>query len=214
MSTGRVLSLNVGLPKVIGTRQGRPVVSGIDKRPADRRLAVRGVNIGGDGQADLSVHGGADKAIYAYAAEDAAWWATELGREIAPGMFGENLTTEGIDCTGAVIGERWRIGEVVLEVCQPRLPCFKLGMHFGDPQLLKRFVRASRPGAYLRIVTEGELGAGDNIDVVDRPAHGVTTALVADALQRDRSLAVQAAQAPQLAEGLARPLRKLAAQRR
>ncbi len=203
-----VASLNVGLPKVIGERKGEPVLSGIDKRPVAGRHAVRGVNVDGDGQADLSVHGGADKALYAYAAEDAAWWAEELERDVDPGMFGENLTTTGLDCTGAVVGERWMIGDLVLEVCQPRLPCFKLGMQFDDPRMLKRFVQASRPGVYLRILQEGDVAAGDEIDVLDRPAHGVTVALVADAIQKDIALASQALKAPQLAEGLASWLRE------
>ncbi len=196
------------MPKVIGTRKGEPVVSGIDKRPVEGRQRLRGVNLEGDGQADLSVHGGVDKAIYAYASEDAAWWADQLGREIWHGMFGENLTTAGVDCTGAVVGERWVIGDVLLEVCQPRLPCFKLGMQFDDPKMLKRFVQASRPGAYLRILREGEIGAGDAIEVIDRPAHGVTVALVADAVQKDKALSARAIEAPELPTGLADWLRE------
>lgn len=203
----QVRSLNVGRPKVIGERMGQPIVSGIDKRPVDGPLAVRGVNVAGDGQADLTVHGGVDKAVYAYAHEDGAWWATELDREIWPGIFGENLTTEGLDVTGAVVGERWRVGDALFEVCQPRLPCFKLGMQFDDPRMLKRFVQASRPGAYLRIVTEGTIAPGDSIEVVSRPDHGVTVALVADAIQKDIALGPQALQAPELAESLAGWLR-------
>ena len=203
----QVVSLNVGLPKVIGERRGEPVLSGIDKRPVDGRHAVRGVNVDGDGQADLTVHGGVDKALYAYASEDTAWWAQQLGRELGPGVFGENLTTVGVDCTGAVVGERWVIGNLILEVCQPRLPCFKLGMQFDDPKMLRAFVQASRPGAYLRIVQEGDVAAGDEIQVIERPVHGVTVALVADAIQKDLALAPQALQAPQLAEGLASWLR-------
>jgi MOSC domain-containing protein YiiM len=199
---GSVLSLNVGLPKVIGTRRGEPVLSGIHKASVDGRLPVRGVNIVGDAQADLTVHGGPDKAIYAYAAEDLQWWSQELGRDLPAGMMGENLTTEGVDCTGAVIGERWKVGDLVLEVCQPRLPCFKLGLHFDDPRMLKRFTQASRPGVYLRIVEEADVGAGDPIEVVRRPAHGVTVQEVSDALLKDHTLAPRALQAPELATGL------------
>lgn len=202
-----VRSVNVGLPKVIGERKGVPIVSGIDKRSVDGPLAVRGVNVDGDGQADLTVHGGVDKAVYAYAHEDGAWWADELDREIWPGIFGENLTTEGLDVTGAVVGEHWRVGEVEFEVAQPRLPCFKLGMQFDDPRMLKRFVQASRPGAYLRIVKEGTIAPGDTIEVISRPDHGVTVALVADAIQKDIALGPQALQAPELAESLAGWLR-------
>jgi len=195
---GRVRSVNVGGPARIGTWRGRPVGSGIVKTPVAGRVRVAGVNLAGDVQVDRRVHGGPDKAVYAYAGEDEAWWAGELEREIPPGMFGENLTTEGVDCSGAVVGERWRAGSVLLEVSQPRMPCFKLGLRFGDPRMLRRFARASRPGAYLRIVEEGELGAGDAIEVVDRPDHGVTIRLVSDAVLLDPALRPQAARAPQL----------------
>ena len=143
-------------------------MSAIGKAPVEGRVRVAGVNVEGDDQADRRVHGGPDKAVYAYAAEDAAFWAGELGRELAPGAFGENLTTEGLDVSGAVVGERWRIGTVELEVCQPRLPCAKLALRMGEPTMVKRFAQASRPGAYLRIVAEGELGAGDAIEVARR----------------------------------------------
>ncbi len=174
-------------------------------------MRVEGVNLAGDDQADRRVHGGPDKAVYAYAREDTDWWESELGRELPHGMFGENLTLEGVDVSGAVIGERWRAGTVVLEVCQPRLPCSKLGLRFGDLRMVKRFGQASRPGAYLRIVTEGELGAGDELEVLSRPEHGVTVALVADAILVDDSLAARAASAPELAENLAEHLRDQAA---
>jgi MOSC domain-containing protein YiiM len=204
---GRVLSVNVGRPQQVSVRRGRPVMSAIAKAPVDGRVRVAGINLAGDDQADRRVHGGPDKAVYAYASEDAAWWARELGREIPPGMFGENLTTEGVDVSGAVVGERWRIGSVELEVCQPRLPCFKLGLRFGDPRMVRRFGEESRPGAYLRIVREGELGTGDAVAVVDRPEHGVTVGLVSAAILLDDSLRARAAAAPELAAGLARYLR-------
>src|SRR5262249_12436831 len=118
---GELLSVNVGRPAAIGLRRGHPVGSAIRKAPVEGRVRVEGINVAGDEQADLSVHGGPDKAVYAYAREDADWWAGELDREIPSGaMFGENLTTGGVDCTNAVIGERWRIGTTLLEVCQPR----------------------------------------------------------------------------------------------
>jgi MOSC domain-containing protein YiiM len=206
----RVVSVNVGRPAPLST--GRRVVqSAIGKAPVEGPVAVRGVNVEGDDQADRSVHGGPDKAVYAYAAVDAAWWAAELGRELGPGAFGENLTVEGVDVTGAVIGERWRIGTVELEVCQPRFPCFKLGLRFGDARMLKRFTHAARPGAYLRIVAEGELATGDAIEVRDRPDHGITIALVSRAVLTDRGLLAQAAAAPELAEQLAVWMRERAA---
>ncbi len=202
-----VSSVNVGRPQQIAVRRGRPLMSAIGKRPVEGRVRVEGANVTGDQQADLRVHGGPDKAVYAYASEDAAWWAEQLGREIPPGMFGENLTTEGVDVSGAAIGERWRIGTVVLEVAQPRLPCAKLGTRFGDQKMVKRFGEASRPGAYLRIVTEGELGAGDEIERLSRPEHGITVAFVADAILLDETLRARAGSAPELAESLAVHLR-------
>ena len=203
----RLVSVNVGRPQPLGPYRGGTVRSAIVKAPVDGRVRVEGVNLAGDDQADRRVHGGPDKAVYAYASEDAAWWAAALDREIPPGMFGENLTTEGVDVSGAVIGERWRIGSVELEVCQPRLPCFKLGLRLGDPLMVRRFGEASRPGAYLRIVREGELGAGDAIEVIHRPEHGVTVALVSQAILLDDSLRARAAAAPELAAGLAKYLR-------
>jgi MOSC domain-containing protein YiiM len=196
--SGRVRSVNVGRPTQLSVRRGRPVLSSIGKTPVTGRVGVAGVNVEGDDQADRRVHGGPDKAVYAYAAEDTAWWEAELGRPLGPAAFGENLTTEGVDVSGAVVGERWRIGTVELEVCQPRQPCFKLGLKFEDPKMLRRFVEAERPGAYLRIVREGELGEGDAVGIGPRPAHGVSVALVARALLLDPSLLAQAAAAPEL----------------
>src|SRR3954469_3750355 len=119
----RLLSVNVGRPQPVGLRRGRTVRSAIGKAPVDGRVRVAGVNLEGDDQADRRVHGGPDKAVYAYASEDTAWWSAELGRDLGPAIFGENLTTEGVDVSGAVIGERWRVGTVELQVAQPRLPC-------------------------------------------------------------------------------------------
>jgi len=179
-------------------------MSAIGKAPIDHRVRVEGVNVEGDQQADLRVHGGPDKAVYAYAREDTAWWSDELGRELGPGMFGENLTTEGVDVSRAVIGEVWRIGTVTLQVAQPRLPCAKLGLRFGDIGMVKRFGEANRPGAYLRILREGELGAGDRVDISERPSHGVTIAQVARAILLDETELAAAARAPELPESLSR----------
>jgi MOSC domain-containing protein YiiM len=207
----RIVSVNVGTPRQLSVRRGRPMMSAIGKLPVDGPVRVEGVNLAGDDQADRRVHGGPDKAVYAYAREDSDWWAEQLGREIVDGMFGENLTTEGVDVSNALVGERWRIGTVELEVCQPRLPCSKLGLRFCDLKMVKLFGQASRPGAYLRIVTEGELQSGDELTVVSRPDHDVTVALVADAILVDQSLAAKAASAPELAEDLAEHLRAQAA---
>lgn len=196
-----VEAVNVGKPRPIERNHGEVETSSIWKEPVTGRVAVRGVNIDGDDQADRSVHGGPDRAVYAYAAEDIDWWASELDRDdLGPGIFGENLTLRGIDVTGAKIGERWKIGTVVLEVTSPRVPCWKLAKKMDDPFFIKRFAQAGRPGAYLRIVQEGELGAGDEVEIVDRPDHEVTIGLFADAYQRDRSLLPKLLDAPRLPE--------------
>jgi MOSC domain-containing protein YiiM len=192
-----VASVNVGSVRTV--RLGpREVPTGIWKSPVTGRIRIRGVNLEGDHQADRSVHGGPDKAVYAYAGEDLAWWSDEVGRRLEPGTFGENLTTVGIDLARAVIGERWAVGTAVLEVTQPRIPCFKLGIRMGDPTFPRRFAQAARPGAYLAVVEEGRLGAGDPIRVVSTPAHGVTIGLVERAYHADRSLAHRLFDAPEL----------------
>jgi MOSC domain-containing protein YiiM len=200
----RVTSVNVGRPEPLTSRRGA-VWSAIGKRPVAGRVRVEGVNVAGDEQADRRVHGGPDKAVYAYASEDTAWWAAQLGRDdLGPGAFGENLTLEGVDVTRARIGERWRIGTVELEVCQPRLPCGKLGLRFRDPLMVRRFAEAARPGAYLRILAEGELGAGDAVELLSRPAHDVTIELVSRSILLDEKLLARAATAPQLPDELSR----------
>jgi MOSC domain-containing protein YiiM len=197
--TGTLLSVNVGQPQ---TRPGgrRFVRSAIWKAPVDGRVAVRGVNVDGDDQADRRVHGGPDKAVYAYAIEDTRWWEAELGRELGFGAFGENLTTEGIDVSGAIVGERWELGTTVLEVSETRVPCAKLAFRMGDPKFQKQFIAARRPGAYLRIVREGEIGAGDEVRVVSRPDHGVTVRLMSEALLVDHALLPQLLAAPRLSD--------------
>jgi MOSC domain-containing protein YiiM len=161
----RVISVNVGLPRVIEWH-GRKVLTAIWKEPVDGRIAIRGQNVDGDGQADLRVHGGRDKAVYSYAVEDYAWWSERLDRELAPATFGENLTTRGIELSDARIGSQWRVGTVLLEVSQPRFPCFKLGIRMGDAGFVRVFEDAARFGAYLRIIEPGDVGAGDEITVV------------------------------------------------
>jgi MOSC domain-containing protein YiiM len=198
--TGSVESVNVGEPRAVQA-DGHTVWTAIWKSPVEGRVALQGVNLRGDDQADRTVHGGPDKAVYAYALHDTQWWEAQLG-PLGPGTFGENLTVRGLAVSEAVIGERWAVGSTVLEVAQPRLPCFKLGLRMGDPGFLKRFAAAGRPGAYLRVVQEGDIGAGDRIDVVSRPAHGVTSALVSLAVLREPELLATALEAPELAAGL------------
>jgi MOSC domain-containing protein YiiM len=168
-----VLSVNVGLPRTVEWH-GRQVQTGIWKVPVAGRVAVRGVNLDGDGQADRRVHGGPDKAVYAYASEDYGWWADELGAPVATATFGENLTVRGLALDDLVIGSRWRVGTVVLQVTQPRLPCFKLGIRMGDAAFVDRFDDARRYGAYFRIVEEGDLGAGDQFDALPSRPEGIT----------------------------------------
>jgi MOSC domain-containing protein YiiM len=197
--SGSVLSVNVAEIREV-PRGGEMVRTGIWKAPVDGRVAVRGVNVEGDEQADRSVHGGPDKALYAYAREDTDWWERELHRELPHGVFGENLTLRGVDVTGARIGERWRIGSVVLEVSEPRFPCWKLGARFGDPRMLKRFAGARRPGAYLRIAEEGELAAGDPVKIAWRPAHDLSIAAFAHAYLEDRSALPRLLEVPAVSE--------------
>lgn len=185
-TVGSVLSVNVAQMRQI-QRQGELVWTGIWKHPVTGPVAVRGVNVEGDDQGDRSVHGGPDKAVYAYAREDIDWWERELGKELPDGIFGENLTLHGVDPAKALVGERWRIGSVLLEVSEPRFPCWKLGVRFGDPRMLKRFALARRTGTYLRIVEEGTLEAGDPVEPVSRPAHQLTIADFVHAYLEDRS---------------------------
>jgi MOSC domain-containing protein YiiM len=172
-----VVAVNVGCPAPLAVG-GRVVASGIVKHAAAGPVAVGPLGVEGDEQADRVNHGGPYKAVYAYASEDAAFWAAELGRPIEPATFGENLTLAGVDVTGARIGERWRIGSVELQVSGPRVPCSKLGARLGERLFPRRFVAAGRPGAYLSVPMPGTLQAGDEVVVIDRPDHGVSVGLV------------------------------------
>jgi len=197
-----IRSVNVGRIRTVDFHGGTTTTA-IWKEPVSGPVPIHGVNLAGDDQADRSVHGGPDKAVYAYAAEDLEWWATQLARPVESGTFGENLTTSGLDLAAAVVGERWEVGSSLLEVTQPRIPCFKLGIRMGDPLFPRRFAKAGRPGAYLRIVSEGAVVAGDRIRVVARPDHGVTVGLIERAYHADRSLVERLLDAPGLPEGWA-----------
>ena len=196
MATPCVTSLNVGQVRQVEWR-GELVSTGIWKAPVMGRLELRGVNLDGDDQADRTVHGGPDKAVYAYAREDYDYWRVAEGMEVAPGLFGENLTVEGLDLSSALVGEQWSVGSTILEVAQPRLPCYKLGIRVGDQRFLKRFLAAERPGAYLRVVREGDVGSGDEVRVISRPAHEVTLRTMVRAL-RDPALARSLRDIPRL----------------
>jgi MOSC domain-containing protein YiiM len=182
----KVVSVNVGRPAPLST--GRRVVeSAIVKAPVLGPVAARGVNLEGDDQADRRVHGGPDQAVYAYASEDIAFWSDVTGLDLGPGVFGENLTLEGLDPSAARIGERWRIGTVELRVTAPRIPCFKLETRIGVRGFQKQFLHAGRPGAYLAIEQEGVLQAGDAVEILHRPAHDVTPRLLVEVMWLDRT---------------------------
>ncbi|HMF15786.1 MAG TPA: MOSC domain-containing protein [Gemmataceae bacterium] len=198
-TAGKVLSVNVGMVREF-EYSGRPARSAIWKSPVVGRIAARGANLAGDDQADRKAHGGPDKALYAYAVEDAHWWEQEIGRAFAYGEFGENLTTEGIDVNDALVGERWRIGTVVLEVSEPRIPCWRLGVRMNDKMFPRHFTEAMRPGAYLRIAIVGEVGAGDEISVVERPDHDLTIRDVFRIYNRDRDEVERLLSVPQMSE--------------
>ncbi len=195
--TGLLVSVHVGRPRAVQTQRDT-VITAIWKERVEGRVGLRGVNVDGDDQADRSVHGGPDKAVYAYAGEEVSEWERELGRDLGEAAFGQNLTTRGVPVSDAVIGEHWVVGSTVLEVAQPRQPCFKLGLRIGEPGFVKRFAHASRPGAYLRIVQEGDIGAGDRIEITHRPDHGITCRMVSDAILRDPALLPTVVEAPEL----------------
>jgi MOSC domain-containing protein YiiM len=179
---------------------GRPAKSAIWKSPVAGRIAARGVNLEGDDQADRKAHGGPDKSVYAYSIEGLRWWEEKLGRSLQYGEFGENLTTEGIAVNDALVGERWEIGTVVLEVSEPRIPCWRLGVRMNDQMFPQRFTEALRPGTYLRIIVEGAVGAGDEISVNERPDHDVTVRDVFRIYVRDREEAGRLLAIPRMSE--------------
>lgn len=158
----QVVSVNVSMGRTV-TWRGHEVRTGIFKEPVAGRVMVRSAGVDGDRQADRSVHGGEFKAVYAYSADHYPWWVHELGRELSLGMFGENLTIAGFDENDVGIGDRFAIGNAVLEAVQPRLPCYKLGVRFDDPQMTKRFMKSGRPGVYFRVIKDGDVGAGDMV---------------------------------------------------
>jgi MOSC domain-containing protein YiiM len=195
MTPATVVAVNVGRGKPMPGKSG---MSSIDKRGVQGRVAVRRLGLDGDSQTDTANHGGAEQAVYAYAMEDLDDWAGLLDRELRPGQFGENLSTRGIDVTGALIGETWRIGSTLLQVSRPRFPCVVFQNWLEEPHWVKRFTDDGRPGAYFRVLEEGELGAGDEIVIEDRPDHDVTIGLVFRARTTDRSLIPRLLDAPQL----------------
>jgi MOSC domain-containing protein YiiM len=189
---GTLISVNVAVPRRDESRA--TALTGIDKRPTGAPVHIEvpgpgGSGVGGDQIFDTPGHGGPDQAVYAYAREDLDRWQDELGRPLTGGMFGENLTTAGIDVTGALIGERWRVGtEVVLEVSAPRRPCATFASWMGEKQWVRRFTDWGLPGAYLRVITPGTVTAGDPVEVVHRPPHDVTVGVTFRAVNREPEL--------------------------
>jgi MOSC domain-containing protein YiiM len=192
----RLLSVNLGRATAVPYTDQPEGLTGIDKRPVEGPVRVAapgpkgvgGSGLAGDTVCDLRHHGGDDQAVYAVAREDLDDWERELGRELADGAFGENLTTLGLDVSGALIGERWRIGpDVVLEVTCGRIPCRTFQAHLGEERWVKRFTERGAPGAYLRVIEPGEIRAGDPVEIVHRPGHEVTVALAfrAETTRRD-----------------------------
>ncbi len=173
IANAKVLSVNVGTPRDFEYKN-RNAKSAIWKSPVTGRLAARGVNLDGDDQADRVAHGGYDKAVYAYAIEDIAWWEQQVGQTIRYGKFGENITTYGISVNEALVGERWEVGTTILEVSEPRIPCWRLGVRMQDKTFPRQFTQALRPGSYLRIIVEGNIGANDEINVIAKPDHDLS----------------------------------------
>ena len=207
----QLVSVNVGLPRDV-TWHGRVVRTSIWKNPVEGRVRVSSLNLEGDQQSDLSVHGGPEKAVYAYPREHYEYWRRELpGTDLAWGAFGENFTTEGLLEPDIRIGDRIRVGSAEFLVTQPRMPCFKLGIRFGRDDMVKRFLRSGRPGFYLAVVREGEVAKGKSLEIVGRDEHGVTVADIASLYARDRDnddLLRRAVDVPALPESWKEYLRK------
>ena len=172
----KILSINVGLPREVAWR-GKTFRTSIFKAPVSGRVRVARLNLQGDQQSNPTVHGGTDKAIYAYSSEHYAFWRNELpGTDLPWGAFGENLTTEGLLEDKVHVGDRFRAGSAEFIVTQPRMPCFKLGIRFNRPDMVKRFLRSRRTGFYLAVLREGDLAAGDSVDLVAEDNNHITVA--------------------------------------
>jgi len=185
--SARVLSINITSVVHQGEWTGSEGRTGIDKRSVTGAVEFKNNGVVGDRVIDTNVHGGYEQAVYAYAREDAQWWEREINEEIPAGRFGENLTTEGIDVNAALIGEQWKIGSVILEVSQPRIPCRVFAGFWKRATLIKDFTQAGRPGTYLRIIQEGTAQAGDAIEVIFKPNHTITISDLFAAKSGERS---------------------------
>ncbi len=196
----KVLSVNIAAVVHEGAWTGSEGRTGIDKRPTDASIRFENDGVAGDVVVDRKHHGGYDKAVYVYAKEDSNWWEERIGRELNNGAFGENLTTEGIDVNEAKIGERWQIGSVVLEVSEPRIPCRVFAGFWDRPTLIKEFTDSRRSGAYLRIIQEGEIAAGDEIKIIYSPEHEITIKDIFEAKAGERGKIAQLKQVAALSD--------------
>lgn len=170
----KILSVNIAKRIHTGEWTGSEGRTGIDKEPVNGPVELKDDCVAGDSVIDRKAHGGYDKAVYAYAIEDAKWWEGVIGRELRNGSFGENLTVQGIELNSALIGERWSVGSCILEVSEPRIPCRVFAGFWDRPTLIKEFTDARRSGTYLRIIEEGIVSAGDEIKVISKPNHKIT----------------------------------------
>ena len=209
--SARVLSINITSIVHQGEWTGSEGRTGIDKRSVEGPIEFKNNGVAGDRIIDTNVHGGYDQAVYAYATEDARWWEKEISEEISAGRFGENLTTEGIDVNAALVGEKWKIGSVILEVSQPRIPCRVFAGFWKRATLIKDFTQAGRPGAYLRIIQEGTAQAGDAIEVIFKPDHSVSISDLFSAKSGERTKINEIKIVPQLSQGFKEWAEKIAA---
>lgn len=205
----KILTVNVAAIIHEGEWTGSEGRTGIDKRPIEGPVKFANNSVAGDSVIDKKAHGGYDKAVYAYAREDADWWEREISRKITNGSFGENLTTSGIDVNSSLIGERWQIGTTILEVSEPRIPCRVFAGFWDRPTLIKDFTNAKRPGAYLRIIEEGVISAGEELIVSFKPAHGITIRDIFEAKSGERSKISQIKDVEQLSDNYKEWLAKL-----
>ena len=182
----KLISINVGLSRVV-TLNGGPVSTGIFKEPVAGRVMLRTLNLDGDRQADLSVHGGPSKAVYVYPSEHYDYWKRELpGMNLPWGMFGENFTSVGLFESEVNIGDRFRVGSAVVMATEPRMPCYKLGIKFGRSDIVKKFLASERTGFYFAVLQEGEVGAGDPIELIEKTDHGVRVSDITRLYTRDK----------------------------
>ena len=186
ISDAKLISVNVGLPRVVMS-DGKPVSTGIFKEPLPGRIMLRTLNLDGDRQADLSVHGGPSKAVYVYPSEHYDYWKRELpDLELPWGMFGENFTTAGLLESELNIGDKFRVGSAVVAVTEPRMPCYKLAIKFGCPDIVKRFLASERTGFYFAVLREGDVGAGDPIQLMEGSEHGLKVSHVTQLYTREK----------------------------